>query len=257
MKATALTGSSGAHMASPPRIGMVDVARGMALVAMTIFHFCWDLEMFGLVERGFMASPAAIWSARIIAGSFLFLVGVGLVLAHVPQWRWRGFAIRWAKIAAAAAIISLATYFATPDAFIFFGILHMIALGSVLALPFIRAPWWVSLAAACVFLLARESLRTEMLDGSMWWWTGLSQFIPRSNDYVPVFPFFGMVLLGVSAGLVLHRRGWPLALTHPLPQILPVRVLNTMGRYSLVYYLAHQPVMIALLAAGLWLTGRI
>ncbi|MEO0637396.1 MAG: heparan-alpha-glucosaminide N-acetyltransferase domain-containing protein, partial [Pseudomonadota bacterium] len=38
------------------RIGIVDTARGLALLAMAHFHFVFDLEMFGYVEPGTAAS---------------------------------------------------------------------------------------------------------------------------------------------------------------------------------------------------------
>ena len=239
------------------RIPLVDFGRGLALIAMTVFHFCWDLEMFGLIARGFMASPGMIWSAHVIAGSFLFLVGFSLYLAHHQGIRWRGFLIRLVMIAAAAAVISLATWFATPNAFIFFGILHSIALGSVLALAFLFAPFWLTAAAGLAVLTLRETLRTEWLDAPIWWWSGLSRITPISNDYVPVFPYFGMILLGLAAAQMSARLGLFERLAKPQLTARPAVLLRFIGRHSLIYYLAHQPVMLAILYSALKLTGRI
>lgn len=47
------------------------------------------------------------------------------------------------------------------------------------------------------------------------------------------------------------RRGW---LQWQLPVV--VRPLATLGRWSLSYYMLHQPVMIGLLMAAVWLMGR-
>ncbi|MEC9344015.1 MAG: heparan-alpha-glucosaminide N-acetyltransferase [Pseudomonadota bacterium] len=235
----------------------IDMARGVALLAMTAYHFAWDLEMFGLLERGFMASPSMIISARLIAGSFLFLVGFSFWLAHGQGMRWRAFVRRLAQIVAASGLITLATWFAIPDAFIFFGILHSIALGSVLALAFLRLPWWLTAAAGLAIVALREALRTEWLDAPLWWWTGLSRVMPVSNDYVPVFPFFGVILLGLAAARLASSRNLLRRMAGPAPSSNPARALEFIGRHSLVYYLAHQPVMIAILYAALWLTGRI
>ena len=233
------------------------LARGVALIAMTGFHFCWDLEMFAVLPRGFMASAGMIWTARTIAGSFLFLVGFSLYLAHGNGIRWRPFLVRLAQIAAAAAVITAATWFATHDAFIFFGILHSIALGSVLALAFLRAPWWLTAAAGFAVLTLRGTLQTEALDAPIWWWTGLSRIIPVSNDYVPVFPFFGMILLGLAVAKLASRQGWLIALARPQLSNPPARLLRFIGRHSLIYYLAHQPTMLAVLFSLFWLAGRI
>ncbi|MCG6858191.1 MAG: DUF1624 domain-containing protein [Salaquimonas sp.] len=245
------------------RIALVDLARGVALIAMTAFHFTWDLEMFGIAPRDFMASTGMIVSARLIAGSFLFLVGFSLFLAHgraVAEGgsiRWRPFFKRLAQILAAAALITIATWYATPQAFIFFGILHAIALGSMLALAFLYLPWWLTAVAGLAVLTLRDTLRTEVLDAPIWWWSGLSRITPLSNDYVPVFPFFGLILLGVAAGGFAWRHGLLASLARPRLDNAPARLLRFIGRHSLIYYLAHQPVMLAILYSVLWVTGYI
>ena len=35
-----------------PRIEAIDLARGVALIAMAVYHFTWDLELFGYLEPG-------------------------------------------------------------------------------------------------------------------------------------------------------------------------------------------------------------
>lgn len=115
-----------------PRIALVDLVRGVALSPWRCFHFCWDLAMFRLIEPSVMASAGMGWFARSIAASFLFLAGFSLYVAHHRQIRWPSFAKWWVKIAGATALITIATWFATPDAFIFFGILNAIALASLL-----------------------------------------------------------------------------------------------------------------------------
>lgn len=240
------------------RIALVDFGRGVALVAMTVFHFCWDLAMFRLVDPSLMIQPGMIWFARSIAGSFLFLAGFSLYLAHGRGIRWRGYAIRLLKILAAAALITLATWFATPEAFIFFGILHSIALASMLGLAFMPLPWWLTAAAGLFIACSRLiGLHSAAFNAPWWWWSGLSQFLPVSNDYVPIFPFFGMVLLGIAAAKLVVQYDLTQVLARPRLSGAPAPLLRFIGRHSLVYYLAHQPVMIAILYALLYLSGRI
>ena len=80
--------------ASPARITAIDAARGVALIAMAIYHFTWDLQFFGYLEPGTATTGGWKLFARCIASSFLFLVGVGLVLAHGHGIRWPGFGRR-------------------------------------------------------------------------------------------------------------------------------------------------------------------
>ncbi|HWK65521.1 MAG TPA: DUF1624 domain-containing protein [Rhizobiaceae bacterium] len=226
------------------RIEAIDLARGLALLAMAIYHFTWDLEFFGYVEPGLTAQGGWRLFARSIASSFLFLVGVSLVLAHGRGIRWRGFWRRLAMVAAAAMAISVATYVAVPDGFIFFGILHQIALASVLGLAFLRLPGALTLLIAVAFIAAPWFLRSPLFDHPALWWVGLSQAIPRSNDYVPLFPWFGAVLAGLGATRLAQSAGlvaW-LATLKPGAWSRPLRFA---GRHSLAVYLIHQPVLIA------------
>jgi uncharacterized membrane protein len=244
-------------IAKPNRIPLVDLLRGVALIAMTGFHFSWDLGMFRLIDPAVMFEPGARWTARVIAGSFLFITGFSLFLAHGQGLKARGYFIRLAQIGGAAAIISVATRIATPEAFIFFGILHQIAFATIAGLLFLRLPWWITAAAGFFVLLSGPWLQTPALDAPIWWWTGLSEVIPISNDYVPVFPFFGMVLLGIAAASLMTATGSMEAIAKPKLDALPARFLRFLGRHSLVYYLLHQPIMIGLLYGFLWLSGRI
>lgn len=233
-------------VAARGRLELIDLARGIALLAMAIYHFNWDLEFFGYVMPGTAASGGWKLFARCIASSFLFLVGVSLVLAHARGIRWRPFLKRVGMVAAAAAAISLVTYIAVPSGFIFFGILHQIALASVLGLGFIRLPAIATIIVAILVILAPNYLRSSFFDHPALWWIGLSETRPRSNDFVPLFPWFGPVLLGIAGARIAERFGLFERLRHwHLPP--STRVLQKAGQHSLAFYLIHQPVLIALI----------
>ena len=231
-----------------PRIAALDMARGLALIAMTTFHFSWDLEYFGYAEPGMTSAFAWKWYAHTIAFTFLVLSGFSLALAHGGGIRRDAFLRRLLQISAAAAVISAATWFATPDRFVFFGILHQLALGSVIALVFVRLPAVMTFLAALAFLAIPSVFRSSFFELPVFWWTGLAETLPLSNDYVPVFPWTGAILLGLSLGIyVLRRERAPrlAVLTGALNQ--PTRALSFLGKHSLAYYLIHQPVLFGLL----------
>lgn len=234
------------------RIEAIDLARGAALVAMAIYHFAWDLEFFGYVEPGMTAMGGWKYFARCIASSFLFLVGVSLYLAHARGVRWQGFWRRLAMVVVAAGAITLATYFATPDSFIFFGILHQIAFASVVGLIFLRLPSLLVLLAAAAVIAAPHVLRSAVFDPPLWWWTGLSENPPRSSDYVPVFPWLGAVLTGIGIAGIAQRAGaFERLAALPMPRWSgPLRLA---GRHSLLVYLVHQPILIG----GLFLFSQV
>ncbi len=244
-------------MTQTHRIEVLDFARGLALVAMTVFHFGFDLELFGLKEPGYIAQPHWKYFARSIASSFLFLAGFGLYLAHVNGIRWMPWRRRMIKIISAAMLITAVTYVATRGQYIFFGILHAIALASLVCLAFLSFPAWIiAIVAAAVFAVG-QSFETTLLNHWAWWWTGLSQAPISSSDYVPVFPWFSAPLFGVAAAKIVVQNNWIELLSKPKFDTFWGRATKFIGRHSLVYYLLHQPVMIALLLGFLYLAGYI
>jgi len=235
-----------------PRIEALDLARGLALLAMASYHFTWDLEFFGYADPGMTAVGGWKLYARCIASTFLVLVGISLVLAHGDGIRWKGFARRLAMVAGAALAITAATWWFVPEGMIFFGILHQIALASVLGLAFLRWPPLLTLAVAALVVLAPHYLRSDFFDHPALWWVGLAPVNPRSNDYVPLFPWFGAVLAGIGLGRFAIDSGLVLrfAAFHPGPWSRPLRFA---GRHSLAVYLIHQPVLIGLI----WLFAQV
>ncbi|MDA4847776.1 heparan-alpha-glucosaminide N-acetyltransferase [Hoeflea sp. E7-10] len=229
------------------RLALIDVARGTALLAMAIYHFTWDLEFFGYVSPGLTTEGGWKLFARLIAGSFLFLVGISLVLGHSNGIRWRSFGKRLLMIAAAALAITIATRFATPDRYIFFGILHCIAASSLLGLAFLRLPPIVTAIAGLAAMLAPYYLASGFFSQNWLLWLGLSSEPVRSNDYVPILPWFGPVLFGIAAaraGQAFGLFAWIASIDRR--QIAVEKPLAFAGRHSLAVYLIHQPVLIGL-----------
>jgi uncharacterized membrane protein len=226
-----------------PRLAVVDLIRGIAVIAMVFYHLSWDLLDYGLIDVDVVNDPLWRAFAHVIAGSFLALVGFNLVLANRDGVRTVPYLRRLAVIAGAAALVSLGTYWFMPGAFVFFGILHMIAAASVLALPFLRAPVPVTVAVAVACLAAPSLLTSEFFDAAPFLWLGLSAHVVPTVDYVPVLPWFGVVLGGIAAArlVVEFRREDGLASWRPAAGWRPVLFL---GRWSLPVYLIHQPILI-------------
>ncbi|WP_244513196.1 MULTISPECIES: DUF1624 domain-containing protein [unclassified Ensifer] len=216
---------------------------------MALYHFVWDLEFFGYVAAGTAGTGGWKIFARLIASSFLFLAGYSLVLGQWPKIRLDAFLRRFAKIAGAAALITLATYFAFPDTFIFFGILHAIAAASLIGLIFLQLPAVVSFAAAAAAIAAPFYLRSPIFDAPWLWWIGLSETLPRSNDYVPLLPWLGPFLLGLGTAKLFHARLAAALSRRPANDgkgKLWTNPLAFGGRHSLAIYLIHQPLLIGL-----------
>ncbi|WP_112602698.1 heparan-alpha-glucosaminide N-acetyltransferase [Rhizobium sp. WW22] len=234
-----------------PRIGILDTARGAALLAMASYHGTWDFEFFGYLDSGTAETGWLKLYARAIASTFLFLAGFSLVLANTPEIRWRSYWRRLGMIVAAAAAISLVTFIGMQDEWIFFGILHSIAAASLIGLLFLRLPAFLTLLVAALLtvgividnVVAPLSLHSTFFDTPWLWWVGLSENIQRSNDYVPLFPWLTPFLFGLGIAQLALSLGW---LKH-LAKFGPGRnLVARAGRHSLIFYLVHQPVLFGL-----------
>ena len=238
-----------------PRIPALDIARTGALVAMIVFHFVFDLELFGHLPRGTSTSGGWRILAVATAGSFLGLAGVSLWMAHGRGIRWRAFWRRFAILALAALAVTVATYVAFPHAFVFFGILHAIALCSLLGLLVIRLPALILAALAVAVFFAPDYASSPTFDAPWWWWTGL-QTVPISTvDYEPIFPWFAPFLMGLAAAKAAERFGlWSKLEVTGAPGPL-ARRLSLPGQHSLLIYLLHQPVLLGLVGGITWALG--
>jgi len=251
MAGAALKRTHGSARAREPaamsRIVGVDALRGASIVAMIAYHFCFDLRWFGYAHWDF--EHDARWTAArsAILGSFLLLAGVSLVLsAQRPDAR-RAFVRQVARIAAAALLVSAASYAAFPQTFIRFGVMHAIAVSLLLARPLVAHPR-IALVLGLAVVAAGNMFQHAAFDAPLLHWIGFMTHRPATEDYVPLFPWTGLVLIGIALGDALLRRGFaPLAPLRRAP-----RMLAALGRHSLAVYLLHQPLLIGLL----WLTRR-
>ncbi len=231
-----------------PRLAVIDLVRGVAVVAMVVYHLAWDLLDYGLINVDVVNDPLWRNFAHAIAGTFLALVGFNLVLANRDGLRVAAFLRRLGLIAGAAALVSIGTYWFMPQAFVFFGILHMIVVASVLALPFLRLPVLVTVVAAAVCLAAPSFFTSDAFDAKPLLWLGLSAHPVATVDYVPVLPWFGVVLAGLAVGRLVIGGAGEAALARFRPAAAGWAPLLFAGRWSLPIYLIHQPLMVGVIS---------
>jgi uncharacterized membrane protein len=226
-----------------PRFAVLDAARGLALAAMVIFHCAFDLDTLGLASLDVDGDPRWRWFARLIAGSFLTLSGISLVIAQGKGLRWDAYVRRLAILTGAALLVTLATWYAMPREFIFFGILHSIAIASVVGVVFLRLPWPVTLVCALLVLLAPGFIAGPLFDAPLLRWLGLSTITPATLDFEPVFPWLSPFLAGMALAQIALPRFAKSAVAAWRPRLAPSRAFAFAGRHSLAIYLIHQPVM--------------
>lgn len=233
-------------MTRPLRIAVIDIARTIALIAMALFHFTYDLELFGFAPSGTMARTEWIVFSWIIAGSFIFLSGVSLVLAALHgSIHWGKYIKRLAMIGLAAGAVSAGTYLAMGGAFVRFGILHHLFAASLLGLLFLNRAFWIAGLVGALLLSLPHLPVWPLFDATIWLWLGQTKAtLPPMVDYIPLLPWFGMFLLGMSFAQGITRlHGWPHLARLVNPDAGLARLLVWPGQHSLAIYLIHQPVL--------------
>ncbi len=226
-----------------PRLALVDALRGFAVAQMIVYHFIYDLAYFGWVDLAMTRDqPWVAWRTAIVT-QFLLLVGVSLVLRTSFKPSAGDFWKRWAQIAAAALLVSAGSWLVFGPRFIYFGILHFVAASLLIARPLLPlGAWNIVLGVACITLglfYANEFFNTPPATV-----IGFMTFKPRTEDYVPLFPWIGVVLVGGGLAALWQRRQWrvPAALM-PLNERAP-RWLLFLGTWALTVYLVHQPILL-------------
>ena len=236
-----------ARAAQSTRIAGLDALRGLAIVAMIAYHFCFDLRYFGVTQSDFEHDPRWLTARAVILSSFLLIAGISLVLAQRQASPFGHWLRHIAIIAGAALLVSAASWLLFPQSFIWFGVLHAIALSLLLARPLSGRPVLAALVGIAV-IIAGATFADAVFDNRASGWIGFMTAKPVTEDYVPLFPWAGVLLLGIAAGHALVRVGF--AALAPLAR-LPA-ALRLLGRHSLAVYLLHQPLLLGLL----WLFVR-
>ena len=229
------------------RFDRLDALRGAAMVWMALFHFVFDLNHFKLLEpaQNFYRDPFWTVQRAVIVTLFMATAGLSLAVALDAGQAWARFWRRWAQIAGCAVLVSAGSALMFPRSWISFGVLHGFAVMLVLArcaAPLRGGLWPLGL----VLVLAPQFLQHEGFDTRWTNWVGLVTRKPVTEDYAPVLPWLGVMLWGLAAGqwLLACRRG---LLADALPAAL--RPLAALGRWSLSFYMLHQPVLIGAVLA--------
>lgn len=228
------------------RMPLIDALRGGSIVMMLAYHFSFDLNYFGVLQQDFYRDTFWIAARSCILGSFLALVGVSLALATREGVRWPAFGRRLAVIAACAIVVSIGSYFMFPKSWISFGVLHFIVIASIVGLAFIRL-YWTNLLVGAALIALGVSVASPLFDERYLNWFGLMTHKPVTEDYVPLLPWFGVVLIGMFIGKLVCRRASRHAASRWVATGPMGRSLAWAGRHSLIIYMLHQPVLVGAL----------
>jgi uncharacterized membrane protein len=245
-RARAGTPSAPDGMTVTARLPLIDALRGGAIVMMIAYHFAFDLNNFGLLQQNFYRDPFWIAARNAIVGSFLLLVGISFALATAGGIEWRAWGRRLGLIAACAIAVSVGSYLMFPKSWIYFGVLHFIVVAGIAALAFVRLSA-ANLVIGVTLFIFGVSFKSALFDQPWLHWVGLVTRKPVTEDYVPLLPWFGVVLVGLYAGQRIVAVRSAAAAWRWSPTTVVGRTLTWAGQHSLAIYMLHQPLLLGLL----------
>jgi len=235
------------------RFWEVDSLRGLAIIMMILFHLLYDLTYFGEYNLN-LRSGFWLYFGRTTATIFILLVGISLTLSfsrtkkiqNAREKIYQKYIKRGLKVFSWGLIITLTTFVFLREGFIVFGILHFIGISIILAYPFLKLRSG-NLLIGIVFISIGIYLKNFTFGFPWLMWLGLRPERFYTVDYFPIFPWFGVILIGLFFGNLLYpdyKRKFNLC---DLSNFSFIRLFCFLGRHSLLIYLIHQPILIALL----------
>ena len=229
------------------RIYSLDFLRGLAVIFMVIYHFFWDLGFFGYIDISLATSGLGLIVAQAIGASFIFISGVSLSLYYFSSKFLSKFWFRLLKLFLISCLISIVTLVFDRNNFIFFGILHLLTICSLIGLilfKFNNQFFYV--------LILTMTLAISFYDPSFELpvylsWIGLSASLPNTNDFYPIFPWINFYILGCWLGSLSNAKIIKSAIYYNNRELSFIyKWIVFFGKKSLTLYILHQPVFFSL-----------
>ena len=231
------------------RLWEIDFLRGIAIILMIFFHIIFDLNFYSITNFN-ISSGILFFIARLSATMFITIAGISLSISYSRVKNklnkkdiLKKFLKRGLKILLLGIFISFVTWFYIPEAFIIFGVLHFIGLSIILSQLFIRFRY-LNILFGLFFIIIGFFLRFFTFDFYFLLPLG---FVPNNFwtvDYFPLFPWFGVILMGIFIGNFIYpdsKRNYNIVNLSKNEFILSICFL---GRNSLFIYFLHQPIII-------------
>jgi uncharacterized membrane protein len=235
------------------RFWEVDFLRGIAIIMMVIYHVLFDVTFLRIYYIDLSSIPVLLF-LHPIGTMFLLLVGVSLTLSYArvketltPRQRRKKFILRGLYIFGGGILATLGTWLYLKEGYIVFGVLHCIGVSIILAYPLIRYRVYPLVLGIICVIVGIFLQRMVVVDFPWLLWLG---FIPNyfyTVDYFPLLPWFGVILVGIFIGNSLYQNNKRRFEIKDLSGFLVVRGVCFLGRHSLLIYLIHQPIIVALL----------
>ena len=163
---------------------------------MVIFHAYYSAKNIFGVQNYFFSDSVWFYIGKTSALLFISVAWLSFYIAERKYWEkiiqkyWKVIVQLWMI----SAIISLWTFVFMPEQFIVWGILHFFALSFLLLLMFRKLGYYNFFIIVLCFGL--WYLAEDSVSNSYFFVFGFVSNSFASADYYPLFPYFGVMLLG-------------------------------------------------------------
>ena len=231
---------------------------------MVFYHFCWDLGEFGVLNRLTVNSGGWRLFAQAIGSSFLFISGLSFWLFWIYNKSQRHFLHRFAKLLIASVLVTIGSFVAYGEYFIFFGILHLLTVCTLVGVFLVRLPLWFLFIFSIFVASFANYFSFEIYESRLFYWVGLDTGFIGTVDFYPFFPWAAPYVLGLVFGKIIYRhrflqdgyagiakkdsenkKQYTILLTGAK------RALIFLSSYALYIYLIHQPIFFGLIILAL------
>ncbi len=229
------------------RIQLIDGLRGIAVVLMVIHHFLYDLVYFLGAPGWLFSNPVFDFLHYIFAGLFILLAGISSRFS-------RSNVKRGLKVIGVAILFTIVTYLIEMP--ILFGILHFLGL-CMLLYGLTQRFWerfdgvWFPILCAVLAALSAWAVNSIHIESRWLWMLGWTYPEFVSYDYFPLFHWVFVLLLGTWLGGKIREGKFPKWFYDANMPVFP-----RIGRWSLIIYIVHQPILYCITMLIKMLTQR-
>jgi len=222
------------------RIWEIDFARGIAVIMMIIYHLLWSLRYFNILQ--FKDNLWILIFARSIPTIFFLIVGISLVLSYNKGRKLNYYFKRGIKVISLGLIVSFLAWFLFSENAIL-GVLTFIGISIILGSFFVNFKK-LNLILGFLFIILGLIFSKIKVNFNEFIWIGLTPNNFYPIDYFPLFPWFGIILIGIALGNFLYASGKSL---FKEPKQNFVKIINFMGRHALIFYFIHNIIIFGIL----------
>jgi uncharacterized membrane protein len=232
------------------RFWEIDLIKGIAFFGMAFYHICFFFDFFSLSDFSSLIGEKNLeYIGQIVR--ILFLGSAGILLGLAEERRrnkkeayYVFLADRWKRVFSillGAVLLSIGSLFLFPQYPIIFGVLHCIGV-SIFLLSMISFSFFF-LWTIAIFSLLLAVVKDFVVFSQMPIFLGIITGFQLPHfgmiDYFPLFPWLGVIAIGVLFGRILYPKGQRRTKGEYFSHRKFFAVFEFFGKNSLFWYLAH------------------